>query len=322
MIWLCVLVILGSLLLSLLYRQLALRWHLVDIPNARSAHKETVARGGGLPLMLAFTAAYLGIVYGAAGFGSLVDGIILLSLVLLLIGVVDDSRNLGVATRLFSYGLCCLLAAWHLLPGHPPWLWLMAGLGLLWLLNLYNFMDGLDGLAGFEAVFVTLSAAVLGWHAGMDSFLVNICLLLASACCGFLVVNWPRASLFLGDAGSVPLGFLLGALCLLFVQDGWQWLACWLILLAAFVVDATVTLLWRIARGERFLEAHNMHAYQRLSRYWGSHVRVLAVLAAVNLLWLLPLAYLSLQWPQYTLWLLPLAYLPLVVGVLKTYKLL
>jgi Fuc2NAc and GlcNAc transferase len=321
MIWLCLLVALGSLLLGLLYRRLALRWDIVDVPNARSAHDRVVPSGGGLALILSFAAGYVGLLYSSENGGGLLTNIFVLGLLLMLVGVIDDRRNLGVGIRLFCYGLCCLLASRYLLPGQPWWWSLATALGLLWLLNLYNFMDGIDGIAGAETVFVTVSAAALGWYEGVDRMLVDICLLLASACLGFLVLNWPRASLFLGDAGSVPLGFLLGVISLQFVLEDWRWLVCWLILLAVFVVDTTTTLLWRMWRGEHFMEAHNLHAYQRLSRHWNSHSRVLALMAAINLLWLLPLAYLSLQHPQYAPWALPLAYLPLFVGVLKTYKL-
>ncbi|MBE9539751.1 MAG: glycosyl transferase, partial [Proteobacteria bacterium] len=117
--------------------------------------------------------------------------------------------------------------------------------------------------------------------------------------------------------GSIPTGFLVAALAVLGAAQGNLPLACWLVLLAAFISDATWTLLWRIVTGQKFTQAHRSHAYQRLSRYWGSHQSVVFLLIAINGLWLFPLAWCVVIWPQYTAILVILAYLPLLLGMAK-----
>ncbi|OYT94363.1 MAG: glycosyl transferase [Pseudomonas sp. PGPPP3] len=152
-------------------------------------------------------------------------------------------------------------------------------------------MDGIDGIAGVEAVTVCLGGALLYWLLGQGS-LALLPLLLAAASAGFLYWNFPPAKIFMGDAGSGFLGLVLGILSL---QAAWaapQLLWCWLILLAVFVVDATFTLLRRLIRGDKVYEAHCSHAYQYASRRHGRHLPVTVAVLAINLIWLLPLALL------------------------------
>jgi Fuc2NAc and GlcNAc transferase len=148
-----------------------------------------------------------------------------------------------------------------------------------------------------------------------------MCVLLALSQLGFLCWNWPPARLFMGDAGSVPLGFLLGGLAVIGAGYGTVPLACWLVLLAAFVTDATWTLLTRWRAGASVFEAHRDHAYQRLSRHWGSHLAVDFLLVALNALWLFPLAWTIWRWPEFQLFLVILAYLPLLLGMAKLRRL-
>lgn len=317
-----VLVFLTSLLLCWLYRPLALRWRIVDVPTQRSAHDSVIPRGGGVALLLAFGLGCAGMHllhwYDLGNF----TGILLLMVVLVISGLFDDRSGLRVWFRLLLYAGVCIAAATHLLGVEMFWLLaLPAAFYLLWLLNMFNFMDGIDGLAGSETVFVTMAVALLGIAAGADPLLIQLNFLLASASVGFLVLNWPGASLFLGDTGSIPLGFLLGALSLSYALDNIVWIYIWLILLAGFLADTTLTLVWRIVSGQNFLESHNLHAYQRLSRHWNSHGRVLLLVHATNLLWLLPIACMALWFPDFAVYLLVLAYLPLLAGVWKTYNL-
>jgi Fuc2NAc and GlcNAc transferase len=119
----------------------------------------------------------------------------------------------------------------------------------------------------------------------------------------------------MGDAGSIPTGFLLAALAILGGVQGQLNPVCWLILLAVFVADASWTLMWRILTGQAFTQPHRLHAYQRLSRYWGSHLKVDLLLVVITLVWLLPFAWAAQLWPQYSLILVILAYLPLLWGI-------
>jgi Fuc2NAc and GlcNAc transferase len=189
-------------------------------------------------------------------------------------------------------------------------------LATLWLVNLYNFMDGIDGIAALQCLLACGVAACLAWRGGGQAYAL-FCLLLASCQLGFLVWNWPPARLFMGDAGSIPTGFLLACLVLLGAVEGLLDPLIWLILLALFITDASWTLIWRVASGQAFTQAHRLHAYQRLSARWGSHLRVDLFLLAVFCGWLLPLAGLVDIYPKCGFLLVILAYLPLVLGMAK-----
>ena len=146
-------------------------------------------------------------------------------------------------------------------------------------------------------------------------------LFVAAATAGFLIVNWPPAKIFMGDVGSTWLAFMVFALALLSVQAGWLYYAVWLVLAAVFVTDATVTLLTRMLRGERWYEAHNRHAYQRLSRRWqgdrhAGQRSVMLLVVTVNGLCLAPLAWACMQWPEESVTFVVVAYVPLVLTAL------
>jgi Fuc2NAc and GlcNAc transferase len=159
------------------------------------------------------------------------------------------------------------------------------------MLNLYNFMDGIDGIAGVEALIVGVGGTVIYWLAGLPlAGDVGLPALLAATALGFLVWNFPPAKIFMGDAGSGFLGLMLGALSLQAAVARPVLLWCWLVLLGVFIVDATVTLIRRLLRGERVYEAHRSHAYQHASREFGAHRPVTLAVAVLNVFWLLPWA--------------------------------
>ena len=205
--------------------------------------------------------------------------------------------------------------------GLPTWVTVVAipvvGVGLLWVLNLYNFMDGIDGMAALQCILATGCIGLLVLLYGGDQRYVLFCLLLALAQVGFLFVNWPPARLFMGDAGSVPTGYLLGGLAILGWVENVVPPGCWLILGAPFIVDATWTLVVRWRRGEPVTEGHRQHAYQRLARHWDSHLLVDLLLLALNAIWLFPLAWAAFVWPDQQWVLVILAITPLLVGMAR-----
>jgi glycosyltransferase WbpL len=323
--------ILLTLLVSALYcgvyLKLAHRWQVLDHPNERSSHQRPTPHGGGLPMMLAFLsglacAALLGTQWSPV-YLSLAAGAVFL----MLLGLLDDLRSLAVRSRLALYSLVCVSSVVLLLDpfavASPMILGLavIAAFGLLWMLNLYNFMDGIDGIAGVQCFLACCSVALLSWLGGGDVQYALFCLLLAAAHVGFLVWNWPPARLFMGDAGSVPTGYLLGALALAGAVGGQLNLGAWLILLAAFITDTSYTLIKRMLTGQPFTSPHREHAYQRLSRQWGGHLPVDLAVIALNGLWLFPLAWTSTLWPKFSILLVILAYLPLLAGMAKVHKL-
>ena len=233
-----------------------------DQPNSRSLHAVARLRIGGLVMVPVFLAC-----------ASWLDPARLVTLVLpcmLVFGVslADDLRGRPIAVRLAVH-----LAAAMLAVGVPTPAGMLAVLAIVWSCNLFNFMDGADGLAGGMAAIgfsaLGLVAVMAGHH-----ILAGLCFALASAALGFLAWNFPPARIFMGDAGSVPLGFLAGALSWQGAAEGAWPLAVPLLLFSPFWVDASVTLLRRAARGERFWEAHRAHYYQRLVLAGWSHRRL------------------------------------------------
>lgn len=298
--WLIPLVGVLSLVLTAALRRYALARSIMDIPNARSSHAVPTPRGGGVAIVVAFLLAL--VLVGSEG-DYAVHGVIALGgagALIAIIGFMDDHGHIAARWRLLGHFLA---AAWALawLGGLPPlavfdlqldlgWFGaIVAAFYLVWLLNLYNFMDGIDGIASVEAICACLGACLLYWLGGFEQLLI-LPLLLAMAVAGFLYWNFPPARIFMGDAGSGFLGIALGVLSL---QAAWvssQLFWCWLILLGVFIVDATYTLIRRLSRGDKVYEAHRSHAYQFASRLYGKHLPVTVAVGALNLFWLLPVA--------------------------------
>lgn len=314
-----------AFVLTALLRRYALARSLMDVPNERSSHSIPTPRGGGVAIVLVYMLGLLvaresGLEVADYSFWALIGA----GSGTALLGFLDDHGHIAARWRLLGHFTAAIWALYWL-GGLPPlalfgsewqlgWVGhVLAALYLVWMLNLYNFMDGIDGLASCEAICVCLSAALLCVVSGIQGERVVLPLLLAAAVFGFLLWNFPPAKIFMGDAGSGFLGLVLGVLSL---QAGWaspELLWGWLILLGVFIVDATYTLAHRLFRGERVYEAHRSHAYQFASRHYGRHLPVTLAVVAINLLWLLPIAMMVVNgWLDGVLGLL-LAYSPLGV---------
>jgi Fuc2NAc and GlcNAc transferase len=196
---------------------------------------------------------------------------------------------------------------------------LLGVMALTWSTNLFNFMDGIDGIAGSEAVFVAGAGAFLNSRFGGDSGLTAAMLVLAAASLGFLIWNWPPARIFMGDVGSGFLGFTLAVFALAASRHSTVPIEVWAILSGVFLADATVTLLRRIFRGDRWFEAHRLHAYQGLASRWQAHLPVTALVIGINVFWLFPWAWIAATYPARALWdvcaaLAPLAVIALLAG--------
>lgn len=251
------------------------RRNMLDLPNHRSSHTRPTARGGGVALVVAFYAGALAC-WALGLLDTRTMTLLCCGLPIALVGYIDDARSLSARTRLIVHAAAAAAALYLLWPlpaldiagmTLPTWLRaVLMLLGLVWLTNLYNFMDGIDGIAAGQAV----AAGILwGWLAPTS---VGVpAMLFAAAAAGFLVYNRPPARIFMGDAGSGFCGFIAGALVLQQAAATDTSPLLWLIPLSLFFCDATVTLLTRVLRGQRASEAHRSHAYQRLSRRAGRH---------------------------------------------------
>ena len=303
---------------------------LVQVPNHRSSHVQPTANGGGLGIVVAGSFAGIALVlFSNWSIGWFVLG---LAALLAVVGLRDDIQHLPARVRFGVQVAVCagLLFALGDLPRFSFSVglefevagWVMYGLLLLagvWWINLFNFLDGIDGIAGAQAVFMLLGGAVLSaWVNAevMSSPVWMLMLCIAAATVGFLLLNWPPAKIFMGDVGSTWLAFMVLALALISIQAGWLSYCTWLVLAAVFITDATVTLLTRVLGGERWYEAHRNHAYQKLARRWGGHQPVTLLASGINVLWLAPLAAACTAWPQWAFGWVLLAYAPLVVYAL------
>jgi UDP-GlcNAc:undecaprenyl-phosphate GlcNAc-1-phosphate transferase len=250
----------------------------LDEPNARSLHATPVPRSGGIGLLLGVAAGWA---YAAPQLPWTFWAALLL---LIMVSLLDDLRGLSATVRLTAHLLAAALTAPTLISGHESMLLLaVVVLAIGWMCNLYNFMDGSDGLAGGMAVCGFLVYATAAWFAGSLQFaLLNLAV--ATAAAGFLLHNFHPARIFLGDAGAVPLGFLAATFGVTgWLQQDWTW---WfpLLVFSPFIVDASVTLARRLLSGTRVWEAHRDHYYQRLVRLgWGHRGTALAEYALIAL---------------------------------------
>ena len=261
-------------------RAYALRSSLLDVPNERSLHRTPTPRGGGIAIVLVTLAGLAGFAatgtipdstaWTLGGGGALVAAV----------GWLDDRRGVSAPARALVHAIAAGWAvAW--IGGLASPLAVLGAVWVVWAINLYNFMDGIDGLAGAEAVSVGLIGGALLLSAGATA-LSTVAFLVAAAAAGFLGWNWAPARIFMGDVGSGFLGYTFGTLALLSHREAAVSLPLWLLVMGVFLFDATLTLLRRIAKGERWYQAHRSHAYQRLVQAGSSHARVTLLVLAVN----------------------------------------
>lgn len=279
-----------------IFRVQLLRRGILDQPNERSSHVSPTPRGGGLGVMAALIPAWIIVPFilpAPDGMSSALWLIPLAALFLVGVSWVDDITTLGPLPRLISQFAAALAGAFvidgqvfqGLLPS--PLDPIIAAIGWVWFINLFNFMDGIDGISGIEATAIGLGLLLIGGLGGgaVIDTTHGQALAIAAAAIGFLIWNWPPAKIFLGDCGSVPLGFLLGWLLLSLAANGaWQAAA---ILPLYYLADATLTLLRRIIRGKKFWRGHRDHFYQAAIKRGLSHGRVSSAIGCVNMLLIL-----------------------------------
>lgn len=301
---------LSAFLISLLGTRLTIlalrrRTVLLDIPNLRSNHRAPTPKGGGIAVVTALVICLL--------VADISYEVVLSLLLLAAISLLDDLIGVPVIVRLivqiFAVAIPLSAMSDAIFGGmFPNWLdKTIVGLLWIWFINLFNFMDGIDGLSATEMICIGIGLCFPAVLAGaFPDSLSTYGLIITAAACGFLWWNWHPARIFLGDVGSVPIGFLLGFLLLLAVRDGYVYTA--LILPGYYLADGTITLIRRLRQGKKIWVAHSEHYYQLAVRSGRSHESVVRYIFGINLLLIL-LATLSVLNDELADFYLALAYL-------------
>ena len=304
------------------------RFSQLDIPNERSSHITPTPRGGGIAFVTTSLIGFLLLLLSDALDRTELFALCCAGVIVAIAGHLDDRQKISGATvRLVLHALGAIILIIGV--GIPSELALfdrtvntgivgsiLGVVYLVWLLNLFNFMDGTDGLAASETIFVALAGAFLNYHVLSDANHSAAAVILATSTFGFLLYNWSPARIFMGDVGSGYLGIVIGGLSLIAANQDPDLLWVWIILLAAFVSDATVTLIRRLLRKQKPHVAHRSHAYQHLAIRLNSHAKVTLLFLAVNIAWLLPIAFLVADKQLAGTTGVIIAYLPLLIAAL------
>lgn len=301
----------------------------LDHPNERSLHTRPIPRGGGIAILSGAGLA-LGLLFAQSPSEQYLGRIVGCALLIAAVSLADDYLDIHPAYRLLTHvtaGVLLLLGgvphvqllAWTVPPLASA---LFSLLFVVWMVNLYNFMDGMDGFAGGMTLIGFGALGILGWEAGNRTFALA-CAVVAITSCGFLVFNFPPAKIFMGDVGSSSIGFLAAAFSLWGNETGVVPIYLAVLIFSPFIVDSTVTLLRRALRGERIWEAHRTHFYQRLVQMGWGHRRtvlceyLLMLLCSVSAV-TVRRAALEVQWMVLVAWTVAYALLAAVVNWLES----
>ncbi len=276
----------------------------LDIPNERSSHLTPTPRGGGIAFVATSLVGFLLLLLNNSFYNEELLALCCSGAVVAIAGHLDDRQKISGATirlvlhatgaiiLIVGIGFPSQIALFDRTVNTGPVGSILGVLYLMWLLNLFNFMDGTDGIAASETIFVCIAGAILNYHVIPDINLSAAAIILAASTFGFLLFNWSPARIFMGDVGSGYLGIVIGGLSLIAAKQQPDLLWVWIILLAVFVSDATVTLIHRLTRMQKPHVAHRSHAYQHLAIRFNSHAKVSLIVLAINVAWLFPIAFL------------------------------
>lgn len=282
-----------SVILTYGVKYLAHEKSIIDIPNERSSHTTPIPRGGGIAILIVF---YLGLFYFKESIDIKLFYALFCAVPIAILGLLDDILTLSSKTRFVVQGMSALGALYFLggvdsidftlfaLEG--TWVNVIAFISILWLTNLYNFLDGIDGYAGTQTAIIGLGMFLLFYN--------PLGLVLGVASFGFLFFNWHKATIFMGDVGSTTLGFIFAIFIFYDTDD--RNIYIWLVMLSLFWFDATVTLIRRYLNGEPITEAHKKHAYQRLTQSGWGHDKVVWLSLVFNFIFIVLLYFVENTW--------------------------
>lgn len=291
---------------SLLYKKIAINNNIIAIKNHRTLHLSSTPKGGGIVFSFLFFLSIifiwwswqlpreLFIIFGVGGmFASI-------------FGFIDDIKNIRAIFKLIvQIFLALWVIYWLENAGMLEFDWIPKFLVLpfllffvVWIINAYNFIDGIDGLAASGAIFISLTLTFSLIINNGPIEIMSIFVLIAAVVSGFLLFNWPPATIFMGDSGSVFLGYIFGSMLLFTTLSGNISIWSWLTVFGYFFADTTLTQIIRVVLVKKWYLPHRSHAYQNLARITGSHLKVTSGIVFYNLLWVLPLTLLSALWPE------------------------
>ncbi|MBH32597.1 MAG: hypothetical protein CMD90_02985 [Gammaproteobacteria bacterium] len=331
------LVLVFSLIFTLCIEKFSEKYNFLDKPNDRSSHSSPTPTLGGLAIVISF------ILYLLVDFSTSISNfndhsilssdqniffLFLLVIPISLIGLIDDINKVKVLVRLAIQFIVATLVVYyfqilgdtsdvHMISQQNILIFLISIILMVWLMNLYNFMDGTDGYAASECIFVTLGATLILFLNNVSSSLYSIILALSAATLGFLLRNLPnQAKIFMGDTGSVSIGFLLGFFIIWTASESLISIYTWLILLSIFISDSSYTLFVRIVTKKNITIPHTSHAFQKLAYREKTHAVPLRLMLITNLLWVLPMAILSNLLLNYNVIITLLTYVPIIFYML------
>ncbi|KKJ75789.1 hypothetical protein WH95_16270 [Kiloniella litopenaei] len=302
--------LLASCVATAMLRKILVKKSILDNPNERSSHTIPTPRGGGLALMGIVLLGWVG--HGAAsltplpGFWFIFAG----AIALMAISWLDDLKNLSPKFRLLVQIIVVATSLWginhdgqtiKLFPEIiPQWVdYVFIGLSWVWFINLYNFMDGIDGITGVETSSISLGLVLMAAYFSWQTDALYLPLFILAATSGFLIWNWEPAAIFLGDVGSIPLGYILGWFMIFLITKG-MWAAAFILPLY-YLCDATITLLKRAIRKQKIWEAHKEHYYQVGVQNGMSHKAVSLTILVCNIVLIALALFLSADYPWYSL---------------------
>jgi len=296
----------ASAVITFIYKKMAVNYNILAIKNHRTLHSLPTPRGGGIVFSMLSILAF-GLVWWNR---QLTEGLLLALVVggfiATLFGFIDDVKNISAKIKLIiqlmlaCWLVYCLYYGGLLVFGlMPPYIIIPIALFfIVWMMNAYNFMDGIDGMAASGAIFVSLALALALFLTEGPIEIIAIFILIASTVAGFILFNWPPATIFMGDAGSLFLGYMFGSLLLFTVLNDNISIWTWLTVFGYFFADTTLTQIMRVILVKQWYLAHRSHAYQNLARITGSHSKVTISVVIYNLLWVLPLTLWSTFQPE------------------------
>ena len=322
--------ILSSFLMTLTLGKFFIKKHyFIDQPADNTMHVEPTPSAGGISILISYF-IFIFAIMNYAMIDHSIFLILLYSLIpIILIGLLDDYCHVKVYIRLLVQLFSATIIVYYFqiydnnfnfdIYGEQSVIiiFIFSIILSVWLMNLYNFMDGVDGYASTECIFVSFSASFIAYWNNPEHLLYIYIAGIGAASLGFLLRNWHPAKIFMGDTGSVSIGCIFSFLIFYSASESVISIYTWLILLSVFIADATYTLTVRIVTKKNITEAHLRHAFHILAGKENSHKYVNKILICINLCWILPLALLSNAYMDYHVIITILAYLPLLISLIK-----